>query len=97
MDTNNGKIGVIIIEDDLPVRQLIHSYLTEFSKITVLGEVSTGEEVLEMLDSLQPKVVFLDIELPNISGLSTATLLKQKNPHINYRVVLSAKAAFFMP
>lgn len=82
MDINAGKISVVIVEDDLPVRQLLCSYLTGFSKITVLGEVSTGEEVLEMLDSLPPKVVFLDIELPSISGLSTATLLKQKNPHI---------------
>jgi len=82
MDTNIGKIGAIIVEDDLPVRQLLSSYLTEFSKISVLGEVSTGVESLEMLDYLQPKVVFLDIELPNISGLSTATLLRQKNPFI---------------
>lgn len=82
MDFADTKIGVIIVDDDLPVLQLIRSYLTNYPQITIAGEASSVVEAFEILDLVQPDVIFLDIEIPITSGLSAATLLKQKYPLI---------------
>jgi len=76
------RIGVILVEDDLPVRQLIKSYLLSFPQVEVLAESASGEEALALVELLKPAVIFLDIELPNLNGLSIAQLLKDKQPNI---------------
>lgn len=82
MDLVELKIGVIIVDDDLPLRQLLCSYLADYPQTAILGEASSMVEAFEILDSVQADVIFLDIELPNTSGLSAVTQLKQKHPFI---------------
>lgn len=75
-----GKIGIVLIEDDVPVRHLIKSFFLTYPQVEIWGETSDGEEALELIDVLNPSAVFLDIELPKISGLLLAARLKEKHP-----------------
>lgn len=67
----------ILIADDEPVaRQVIRELLEECPGVEVAGEASTGPEVLQRVERLDPDVVLLDIHMPQSDGLAVARRLR---------------------
>jgi len=62
-------IRVLIVDDHPVVRTGIRNMLDPAMGISVIGEASTGAEAMEMIKSLQPDVVLLDMKLPDMSGI----------------------------
>jgi len=62
-------IRVLIVDDHPVVRTGIRNMLEPAMGISVVGEASTGSEALQMIESLQPNVVLLDMKLPDMSGI----------------------------
>lgn len=63
------NIRVLVADDHPIVRQGIRKLLETSGEITVVGEAKTGREALQMIKSLQPDVVVLDMEMPDLSGV----------------------------
>ncbi|WP_088228213.1 LytTR family DNA-binding domain-containing protein [Desulfosporosinus sp. FKB] len=63
---------VIVADDEQPARDELVYLLTKMQGVMVIGEASTNEEVLHKVRELKPDVVFLDIEMPDGSGIDTA-------------------------
>lgn len=77
----------LVIVDDHPVfRQGVRNLFEIEEGVEVIGEGSSGEEALDLIHQLQPDVVVLDINLPNMNGLQVTSRLKAS--HLNTRVVL---------
>ena len=73
-----GTILKAIIADDEPLaRNVIRKYLSAFMQIKVIAECENGLIALNRINELQPDVVFLDIQMPELDGLSMLTELKQ--------------------
>ncbi|PUZ29941.1 two component transcriptional regulator, LytTR family [Chitinophaga costaii] len=72
-------ITAIIIDDELKgriaLRQKISSYCPD---VILLGEASDGEEGIQLIEQVQPEVVFLDIEMPRLNGFDMLELLVRK-------------------
>jgi DNA-binding NarL/FixJ family response regulator len=64
-----SDIRVLIVDDHPVVRTGIRNLLDPAVGISVVGEASTGSEALQMIESLQPQVVLLDMKLPDMSGI----------------------------
>ena len=64
-----SDIRVLIVDDHPVVRTGIRNMLDPAVGISVVGEASTGSEALQMIESLQPNVVLLDMKLPDMSGI----------------------------
>jgi DNA-binding NarL/FixJ family response regulator len=64
-----SDIRVLIADDHPIVCQGIRNLLGPAEGITVVGEAKNGMETLQMIENLQPDVVLLDMELPDISGV----------------------------
>ena len=64
-----SDIRVLIVDDHPVVRTGIRNMLDPAVGISVVGEASTGSEALQMIESLQPTVVLLDMKLPDMSGI----------------------------
>ena len=64
-----SDIRVLIVDDHPVVRTGIRNMLDPAMGISVVGEASTGSEALQMIESLQPNVVLLDMKLPDMSGI----------------------------
>jgi two-component system LytT family response regulator len=60
---------VLLVEDEPIARRHLRELLAEFEWMTCIGEAENGRTALEMIDALRPDLVFLDIELPELSGL----------------------------
>jgi len=69
--------SVFIVDDHLVVRQGLRSLLSQYPNIQVMGEADGGPDTVELITSLQPDIVLLDIRLAGQSGLDLARQLRQ--------------------
>lgn len=73
-------IRVLIAEDQLMVRGALKALLSLEDDITVVAEVSSGDEVLDAVLSSNADIALLDIEMPRMDGLAAAALLRERVP-----------------
>ncbi|MDP2237373.1 MAG: LytTR family transcriptional regulator DNA-binding domain-containing protein [Bacteroidales bacterium] len=70
-----AKIRTLIIEDEEPARNLLRTFLESFDEIDLIGECSDGFSGLKTINELQPDLVFLDIQMPRLTGFELLELL----------------------
>ena len=58
----------LIIDDERLARNELNRLLEKFPEIEVVGEASNGEEAIEKIEELNPDLVFLDIQMPGMTG-----------------------------
>ncbi len=66
----------LIVDDEPIARQVLREQLEEFPEVEVLGEAATGAEAVEQILWLQPDVVFLDLQMPELDGFAVARSLR---------------------
>ncbi|MGC4016424.1 MAG: response regulator transcription factor [Luteolibacter sp.] len=84
-----SKKNVVVVEDDIRLRQHLIKILDSPGDITCLCAVSSAEEALEKIPAYRPDVVLMDINLPGISGIDCIRDLKKKMPRLEV-VMLTA-------
>ena len=72
------KLRTIIVEDEELARVLMKSFLKENDKIEIIAECENGFEGVKMINELKPDLVFLDIQMPKITGFELLELLEHK-------------------
>ncbi|MBL4593812.1 MAG: response regulator transcription factor [Flavobacteriales bacterium] len=72
---------VIIIEDEKLARDLVKNYLLSQSSLELIGEFEDGFSGLKAINELKPDIVFLDVQMPKLTGLELLELLDEI-PHI---------------
>jgi two-component system LytT family response regulator len=70
-----NKIKVVIIDDEQLARDLLKSYLAKDSRLEIAGECSNGFEGVLAIQEHKPDLVFLDIQMPKITGFEMLELL----------------------
>jgi two-component system LytT family response regulator len=63
-----AEFGVLIVDDEPAARRGVRQLLEAFPEFTVIGECRNGMEALESLDRLRPHLLFLDVQMPGMSG-----------------------------
>jgi DNA-binding LytR/AlgR family response regulator len=71
-------MNVIIVDDEPKAIELIASYLSHFSKFELVSTFRNGLKALEFLNTHTVDVVFLDINMPHLSGLSLSKMIAPK-------------------
>lgn len=64
-----ASLKALIIDDEQPARNIIIHYLSSLSGIQVAGECSNGFEAIKLIRELKPDILFLDVQMPKITGL----------------------------
>ena len=69
----------IVIDDEPAARRLMRSLLQEYSDIvTVIAEAGTGGEAIQKIEELNPDLIFLDIQMPDLTGFEVIEKLSRK-------------------
>ncbi len=77
-----APIRVLIAEDQTILRETYVHALREIANIEVLEAVADGKAAVEAAARLQPDVVMLDIQMPNLNGIQAAEQIRQASPHV---------------
>jgi two-component system, LytTR family, response regulator len=71
-------IRTLIIEDEAPAREIIKYYLKDHAEIEIIGECPDGFLGLKMISEMKPDLVFLDIQMPKLSGFEMLEVLEER-------------------
>jgi two-component system LytT family response regulator len=72
------KIRIVIIDDEAPAREIIKHYLKEVDSIEVIAECADGFSGLKSISTMKPDLVFLDIQMPRLTGIELIEVLTEK-------------------
>jgi len=71
--------GKVLIADDSKFFQTYVQNLVESIGFEVAGKVSDGQEAVEILEELNPDLIFLDINMPRMTGIEAVERIIEKN------------------
>lgn len=85
-----GEALRVLVVDDIPVNRMVVSRMLQARGLKVM-EAASGAEALEMLDSEEVDLVFLDLHMPGLDGIEVARRLRARGDHVPL-VALTADA-----
>lgn len=77
-----SKITIVIADDQLLTREGLRTILDLEEDLEVVGAAKNGEEACELVESLHPDLVLLDIQMPVMDGISALKRIKLSQPGI---------------
>ena len=75
-----STIRVVLADDHNLIRSGVRSLLSAIEGVEVIGEVSDGVELLDLLDSVQPDLIFMDLVMPGMNGITAITRVQERYP-----------------
>jgi DNA-binding NarL/FixJ family response regulator len=78
---------IAIVEDNLTIRESLIAYVQSDPEYKCICTCGTAHEALEKIPALQPQIVLMDIQLPDISGIECTWRLKQQIPSLQVLMV----------
>lgn len=80
----NARLKTVMIIDDEPgARMHLREIVESFSELSVAAEIGDGASAIKAIEELQPDIVFLDIDMPELDGFGVA----RATEHLNYQLV----------
>ncbi len=87
---SGDKVRVLIVDDVADTRENVRKLLQFESDIEVVGAARSGMEGIQLAKELDPDVVLMDINMPDMDGISATEQIRQKSPHTQV-VILSVQ------
>ena len=86
----SDKIRVLIVDDIAETRENVRKLLQFESDVDVAGAARSGKEGIQLAQELDPDVILMDINMPDIDGITATEQIRQRSPHIQV-VILSVQ------
>ena len=84
------KNRVLVVDDVAETRENIRKLLQFETDIEVVGTARTGREAVQLTEELKPDVILMDINMPDMDGISATELIRQRNP-VSQIIILSVQ------
>ncbi len=88
--TAGDKIRVLIVDDVADTQENVRKLLQFEADVEVVGAARSGKEGIRLSQELDPDVILMDINMPDMDGISATASIRQKSPHIQV-VILSVQ------
>ena len=76
----SDKVRVLIVDDIAETRENLRKLLQFEREIEVVGAARTGKEAIEITRQTKPDVVIMDINMPDMDGISATEIIRKNNP-----------------
>jgi len=91
-DAGFGKTRVLMLDDQVSVREMAAAMVTSEGLCAVVGQASSGVEGLRMFRKLRPGAVILALALPEMSGAEVLLAMREENPRLPVLVYSGTKS-----
>lgn len=81
------SIRVLIADDHVFYREGVRALLANSADITMIGEASSGEEVIARTDELLPDVILMDLKMPGTNGIDATRRIHENHPKTGVLVI----------
>lgn len=81
------SVAVAIVEDDIPAREILASWIRSAEGFRLVGEYDDAETAIARLPQEKPSVVLFDINLPSMNGIECVRKLKPRMPETQFVMV----------
>jgi DNA-binding NarL/FixJ family response regulator len=81
------RLGVLIADDHPLFRDGLRGLLSTVDDVELLGEATTGEEAVALALELQPDVVVMDVQMPEVNGIEATRRITADSPHVGVLVL----------
>lgn len=72
-------ITTLLVDDEPLARKRMRTLLRDYDDVIVSGEAGDGEEALRAIESLQPQLMFLDVQMPGLGGFEVVERMDEAN------------------
>lgn len=79
-EANEPGVGVLVVDDQVVFRQVAHEVVAATDGFELIGEASSGLHALAAVAELEPDLVLLDVRMPEMDGIETATRMHAAFP-----------------
>lgn len=83
-------ISAILVDDEKLASDELAYLLKEFEDVEIVAAATNGLEAVTLIETLEPDLVFLDVQMPGLDGMGVIRKLKEKNIPLPYFVMASA-------
>jgi two-component system LytT family response regulator len=73
------RMRVVLADDERPARSFLAALLRSHSDVTIVGQATNGAEAIQLIEQHRPDVALLDLQMPEVDGLSVVRLLKRRS------------------
>ena len=88
--TAAATISAILVDDEKLAREELAYQLNEFPDVEVIATASNGLEAVKLIEDLEPDLVFMDVQMPGLDGMSVIRKLREKNIPLPHFVMATA-------
>jgi DNA-binding NarL/FixJ family response regulator len=78
VEINQNIIRILIVDDQNFIRKTIQMYLEYESDLEIIGYAENGTTALKQIEELTPDIVILDLEMPDMDGLTTIQMIRDR-------------------
>src|SRR5580700_2854793 len=83
-------IATILVDDEKLASEELAYQLKDFPDVEIVATASNGIEAVKVIESLEPDLVFLDVQMPGLDGMSVIRKLREKKIPLPYFVMATA-------
>ncbi len=76
--TQSSTVRILIVDDQDLIRQTIQMYLEKEPDLEIIGYAENGTEALKQIETLQPDIAIVDLEMPDMDGLTTIQIIRDR-------------------
>ncbi len=77
-----NELRVLIADDDMGMRTIMRKIVERVEDFVLVAEAGDGKTALELVETLKPDVVFLDVEMPEMTGVECARAIQDLDPNV---------------
>ncbi len=74
------KLDILVVDDSENFRELIKDFLEQQQEVQKVTTAVSGKEAIEHLEKFTPKVILMDIVMPDLNGFETSEIIRSKFP-----------------
>jgi len=90
MPTRATSITTVVVDDEKLALEELRFLLRDYPEVDVVGSAENGLQAVDLIEKLEPDLVFLDVQMPGLDGMGVIRTLREKSEDLPHFVLVTA-------